>query len=40
MRIKLKARKDWAKINAYLPLPSLAELTVASAMCRWLRMGR
>jgi hypothetical protein len=35
-----KARKDWGKLDAYLPLPSLALLTVAAAMARWHRTAR
>jgi hypothetical protein len=35
-----KARKDWGKIDAYLPLPTLLRIYLDTAKAQWDRMGR
>jgi hypothetical protein len=35
-----KARKDWGKLDAYLPLPSLLRIYLDTARAQWESAGR
>jgi hypothetical protein len=35
-----KARKDWGKLDAYLPLPTLLRIYLDTARAQWARQAR